>query len=258
MNFLQNHIESLIFCSNEPIKAEEIRQCLNEMFEADVPEEDIQGAIEALLLKYESEESPFQIYKIAGGYQFLTKPAYQSSISILLKQKSKKRLSTSALETIAIIAYKQPISKAHIEQIRGVNCDYAIQKLLEKELIEIKGKSDGVGRPILYGTSQKFLDYFGINEIKDLPSPKDFAKDGNEIGEVNESDLEEGPLTREEGPEVENTTAESVEENYSNEIQSESSDSEEASSSEYPSSDSESNSSDSENNDTHTDISEEE
>jgi segregation and condensation protein B len=189
MNFLQNHIESLIFCSNEPIKAEEIRQCLNEMFEADVPEEDVNGAIEALLTKYESEESPFQVYKIAGGYQFLTKPAYQSSISILLKQKSKKRLSTSALETIAIIAYKQPISKAQIEQIRGVNCDYAIQKLLEKELIEIKGKSEGVGRPILYGTSQKFLDYFGINDIKDMPTPKDFANEENEIGEINENDL---------------------------------------------------------------------
>jgi segregation and condensation protein B len=189
MNFLQNHIESLIFCSTEPIKAAEIKQCLSEMFEADVPEEDVNSAIEALLTKYESEESPFQIFKIAGGYQFLTKPAYQSSIGILLKQKSKKRLSTSALETIAIIAYKQPISKAQIEQIRGVNCDYAIQKLLEKELIEIKGKSEGVGRPILYGTSQKFLDYFGINEIKDMPTPKDFAHEENEIGEHNERDL---------------------------------------------------------------------
>jgi len=189
MNFLQNHIESLIFCSNEPIKAEEIRQCLNEMFEAEVPEEDVTAAIEALLTKYEHEESPFQVYKIAGGYQFLTKPAYQSSISILLKQKSKKRLSTSALETVAIIAYKQPISKAQIEQIRGVNCDYAIQKLLEKELIEIKGKSEGVGRPILYGTSQKFLDYFGINDIKEMPTPKDFAHEENEIGEINENDL---------------------------------------------------------------------
>jgi segregation and condensation protein B len=205
MNFLQNHIESLIFCSNEPIKAEEIRQCLNEMFEADVPEEDVTSAIEALLTKYESEDSPFQIYQIAGGFQFLTKPAYQSSISILLKQKSKKRLSTSALETIAIIAYKQPISKAQIEQIRGVNCDYAIQKLLEKELIEIKGKSEGVGRPILYGTSQKFLDYFGINDVKDMPTPKDFAHEENEIGDTNENDLLEGVNAL---PDVENKSAE--------------------------------------------------
>jgi segregation and condensation protein B len=87
---------------------------------------------------------------------------------------------------MAIIAYKQPITKAQIEQIRGVNCDYAIQKLLEKELVEIQGKSDGVGRPILYGTSNKFLEYFGINDLKDLPSPKDFATEVNEIGEVND------------------------------------------------------------------------
>ena len=214
MNFLQNHIESLIFCSNEPIKAEEIKQCLNEMFEAEVPEEDIQAAIEALLTKYESDESPFQVYKIAGGYQFLTKPAYQSSISILLKQKSKKRLSTSALETIAIIAYKQPISKAQIEQIRGVNCDYAIQKLLEKDLIEIKGKSEGVGRPILYGTSQKFLEYFGINDVKDLPTPKDFASEENEIGEANENDLDlPENIVSSSAAETESASAETIVEN---------------------------------------------
>jgi segregation and condensation protein B len=186
MDFLQNHIEALIFCSQEPVKSEEIRQVLSEMFEADVPEADVLGALEALLVKYEAETSPFQVYKIGGGYQFLTKPAYQSSLSIFLKQKSKKRLSTSALETIAIIAYKQPITKTQIEQIRGVNCDYAIQKLLEKELVEIKGKSDGVGRPVLYGTSDKFMEYFGINNLKDLPNPKDFAKEENTIGEEND------------------------------------------------------------------------
>ena len=187
MDFLQHHIESLIFCSPDPLKADEIKQCLSEMFEAEVPIEDINASIEVLLTKYESENYPFQIFKIGGGFQFLTKPAFQSSISILLKQKSKKRLSTSALETIAIIAYKQPITKSQIEQIRGVNCDYAIHKLLEKELIEIKGKSDGVGRPVLYGTTDKFMEYFGINELRDLPLPKDVTpSDNNEIGDVNE------------------------------------------------------------------------
>lgn len=188
MNFLQNHIESIVFCAQEPVKVEEIRQTLSEMFEAEVPEEDILNALEVLLTKYEAEEYSFQIYKIGGGYQFLTKPAYQSSLSIFLKQKSKKRLSTSALETVAIIAYKQPITKTEIEQIRGVNCDYAIQKLLEKELVEIKGKSDGVGRPILYGTSNKFMEYFGINSMADLPTLKDYVTSTNTIGE--ESDPE--------------------------------------------------------------------
>lgn len=208
MDFLQNHIEALIFCSQEPVKSEEIRQCLSEMFEADVPEADVLAALEALLLKYEADTSPFQVYKIGGGYQFLTKPAYQSSLSIFLKQKSKKRLSTSALETIAIIAYKQPITKTQIEQIRGVNCDYAIQKLLEKELVEIRGKSDGVGRPVLYGTSDKFMEYFGINDLKDLPNPKDFAKEENTIGEENDMAFVASTMLAEETPQDSSSTAE--------------------------------------------------
>ena len=127
-----------------------------------------------------------ELVKSGGGYQFLTKPAYQASIGILLKQQSKKRLSNSALETLSIIAYKQPITKSEAEQIRGVNCDYAIQKLLEKELVEVKGKSDGVGRPLMYGTSPRFMDYFGINDLKELPTPKDFSTEENSIGEEQE------------------------------------------------------------------------
>lgn len=187
MNYLQNHIEALIFCAESPLKEEEIRQCLIEMFEAEVPKEHIEAALENLKKKYESEEYSFQIFQTGGGYQFLTKPAYQVSISILLKQKSKRRLSTAALETISIIAYKQPLTKHQIEQIRGVNCDYAIQKLLDKELIEITGKSDSIGRPLLYGTTQKFMEYFGINNLKDLPQPKDFSTEANEIGDIKEN-----------------------------------------------------------------------
>lgn len=187
MNYLQNHIEALVFCADAPLKPEDIRQCLVEMFETDVPTEHIFEALEYLEKKFESDNYSFQIYKIGGGFQFLTKPAYQVSISILLKQKSKKRLSTAALETISIIAYKQPITKHQIEQIRGVNCDYAVQKLLDKELIEISGKADSIGRPLLYATTQKFMEYFGINNLKDLPQPKDFSTDSNEIGEVKDN-----------------------------------------------------------------------
>jgi len=182
LDFLQQHIEALVFCSSEPIKPEEIKQCLSEMFEADVPFEDIEKAIAALLEKYEGANFSFSIVQTAGGFQFLTKPAYQASISILLKQKSRKRLSTSALETLSIIAYKQPITKGEIEQIRGVNCDYAVQKLLEKQLVEISGKSEAIGRPVLYATTDKFMDYFGINSLKNLPVPKDIKTQDNEIG----------------------------------------------------------------------------
>ncbi len=152
------------------------------MFDAEVSEEDILAAIEKLIAQYEEEQYAFQVYHIGGGYQFLTKPAYQASISILLKQQSHKRLSTAAMETLSIIAYKQPVTKANVEQIRGVGCDYAIQKLLEKSLVEIKGKDDTIGRPLLYGTTDFFMQYFGINKISDLPTPKDFERRDNEIG----------------------------------------------------------------------------
>lgn len=187
MDFLQNHIEALIFCSPSPIKLADIKACLSEMFNADVPEEDIMGAIQRLEEKFLSEEFSFQLFKAAGGYQFLTKPAYQASISILLKQQSKKRLSTSAMETLSIIAYKQPISKTEIENIRGVNCDYAVQKLLDKGLVEIIGKAETIGRPMLYGTTAKFMEYFGISDLVELPTPKDFSTEINTIGENSES-----------------------------------------------------------------------
>ena len=182
MDFLLKHIEALIFSADKPITVAEIQHCLSEMFDAEVSSDDILSGIQTLMARFSDESYAFEIIRMGGGYQFLTKPAYQASIGILLKQQSKKRLSTAALETLSIIAYKQPITKAGIEQIRGVGCDYAIQKLLDKSLVEIKGKDDTPGRPIIYGTSEQFMDYFGINDLRDLPTPKDFATPNNEIG----------------------------------------------------------------------------
>ena len=153
------------------------------MFEADVPIKDINKALDNIKERFDDEKYSFQLVKSGGGFQFLTKPAYQASISILLKQQSKKRLSTSALETLSIIAYKQPVTKTDVEQIRGVNCDYSINKLLDKGLIEIRGKAETIGRPIIYGTSPTFMDYFGINSMNDLPTLKDFQQEQNQIGE---------------------------------------------------------------------------
>ncbi len=170
-----------------PTKVVDIKACLSEMFNADVPDEDIDSALKRLEEKFQDDEFAFQLYKAGGGYQFLTKPAYQASIGIMLKQQSKKRLSTSAMETLSIIAYKQPISKTEVENIRGVNCDYATQKLLDKGLIEILGKAETIGRPLLYGTSPKFMEYFGINDINELPTPKDFTNEVNTIGETPEN-----------------------------------------------------------------------
>ena len=179
---LAQHVEALIFCALKPISKEEIKTCLKELFDGKVGDHQVTNAIERLTAKYKSLDFSFQIVRIAGGYQFLTKPSHQAVIKILLKQQSKKKLSNSAMETLAIVAYKQPVTKSEIEQIRGVNCDYSIQKLLEKQLLEIKGKSDLIGRPILYGTGSRFMDYFGINELKELPTPKDFKTEENAIG----------------------------------------------------------------------------
>ena len=158
------------------------------MFEAQVPEKDILEAIGKIQTKYLDDSYSFSLNTASGGYQFLTKPAYQASISILLRQQSKKRLSISSMETLSIIAYKQPVTKSEVEQIRGVNCDYTIQKLLEKELIEIRGKAETIGRPLLYGTSDKFMEYFGINSLKELPTLKDFATEENTIGQEYEEE----------------------------------------------------------------------
>jgi segregation and condensation protein B len=183
LDFLIRHIEALIFCAPEPLSVTEISKCLGEMFATEVPLDHIEAAIYELRKKYNQEDFSFALEHLGGGYQFLTKPAYQASIGILLRQQSHKKLSTAQLETLSIIAYKQPVTKGEVEQIRGVNSDYSVQKLLEKELIEIKGKSEGVGRPLIYGTSAKFMEYFGINTIQELPQPKDFSQPENQIGE---------------------------------------------------------------------------
>jgi len=173
LDYLQQHVEALIFCASEPVPVDDIQRCLSEMFQAEIPVDHIYEVITTLQQKYSSDAFVFEIMPIAGGYQFMTKPAYQASISVLLKHKNKKRLSTAALETLSIIAYRQPVTKTQVEQIRGVNCDYAIQKLLERELVQIQGKAEAPGRPVLYGTTRRFMEHFGINSLKDLPAPKD-------------------------------------------------------------------------------------
>ncbi|MGB0864343.1 MAG: SMC-Scp complex subunit ScpB [Saprospiraceae bacterium] len=180
---IQLNIEALIFSTEQPITPEEMIICINQRFQEELSIYEIDDYIYAIEEKYKKEDYFFELLHIAGGYQFLTKSDYHELISIHIKQKSKKRLSRAALETLSIIAYKQPVTKVQMEQVRGVNCDYAVQKLLEKELVTIMGRSDAPGRPLLYGTSLKFMDYFGMKDLKDLPKLKDFKDNDNEIGE---------------------------------------------------------------------------
>jgi segregation and condensation protein B len=167
------HIEALVFASDKPLTRIELVELLNNalgFIEDRATAEQIDAAIDGIREKYSAEFYAFELREIGGGLQFLTKKEYYKTVALLNGDKFLKRLSTAALETLAIIAYKQPITKSEMEAIRGVNCDYAVQKLLEKDLVVISGrKEDAVGQPLIYSTSKSFMDYFGINSADDLP-----------------------------------------------------------------------------------------
>ncbi len=183
MKYLDQNIESLIFTAKEPISLQQIKTCLEEVFKTKFKKDDLIASIENLKKRYQKDEFSFELVEISKGFQFLSKGVYHNVVGTFLKQITKKRLSRSAIETLAIIAYKQPIIRSEIEKIRGVSCDYAMKKLLEKELVAITGRSDGPGRPLLYGTGIKFMDYFGLKDLSALPKPKDFKEVDNTIGE---------------------------------------------------------------------------
>ena len=138
----------------------------------------VEAALEGIKEKYSAEFYPFEVKQSGGGWQFLTKVAYHKTVAQLNKDKFLKKLSAAAMETLAIIAYKQPVTKGEIEAIRGVSSDYAVQKLLEKELIIISGRNEKApGQPLLYSTSSNFMDYFGINSSDELPRIKEVLAD---------------------------------------------------------------------------------
>ncbi len=182
MELLNQHIEALIFASPQPIAVSDIRTVLEESLQAAIEDEVIRKAIEVSQNQFRDDRYAFELVEIAGGWQFLTKGAFHNSVAVHLRQTTRKRLSQAALETLALVAYKQPVSKSELEEIRGVSCDYALQKLLDKELVFITGRSEGPGRPLLYGTTEKFMDYLGINSLTDLPKPKEFRDEENSVG----------------------------------------------------------------------------
>ena len=163
--------EAIIFGAEKPISAVDIIKLIQDSsIDDQIDSDKITSALNAVVEKYSSDFYPFEIKQIGGGYQFLSKKEFYPILSKLNGDKYTKKLSTASLETLAIIAYKQPITKAEIEHIRGVNSDYSVQKLLEKDLIIISGRmQDMVGKPLTYSTSKSFMDYLGIQSINDLP-----------------------------------------------------------------------------------------
>ncbi len=171
------HIEALIFASDKPLSTLDLTDMVNNalgFLEDRVSLDQVEAALEGITEKYSADFYPFEVKQSGGGWQFLTRPEYHKTIAQLNGDKFLKRLSAAALETLAIIAYKQPVTKGEIESIRGVSSDYAVQKLLEKELIIITGRNEKLpGHPLVYATYKNFMDYFGINTADDLPKIKE-------------------------------------------------------------------------------------
>lgn len=180
---LVRHIESIVFATDHPVTDREIIKTIKASLNIDLSKSDLQEAIEMLQNKYQDEQYSFEFVHVSNGYLFMTKGAYHNTIGTYLRIETGKRLSKVAMETLSIVAYKQPVTRSEIDAIRGVNSDYALQKLLDKELVSIVGRSDGPGRPLLYSASEKFFEYFGLADVKDLPKLKDFDLVDNSIGD---------------------------------------------------------------------------
>lgn len=168
---LQSEIEALLFAADEPLSAGRLQSMTGVSSVRDIKE-----AISGLEEFYRAHGRSFGIVEVAGGYQLATLPEFARKVALLFKSKRKSRLSQAAMETLAIIAYKQPVSRMNVEMIRGVNCDGVLSTLMERELIAITGRGEGVGRPYLYSTTSKFLEYLGLKDYRDLPTIEDLEQ----------------------------------------------------------------------------------
>lgn len=160
-------VEAVLFASETPLTASEVARASDDLGPADV-----ERAIEMLRMEYERDERSFQIYRLGDGYQILTRPEYAGYLEQFDSVTRPNRLSQAALETLAIIAYRQPVSRLEIEEIRGVNVAGVLRTLQERDLIEVVDRAEGLGRPLLYGTTRRFLDHFGLSSLEDLPQPE--------------------------------------------------------------------------------------
>jgi len=161
-------VEALIFVADEPVTAKLIAEVLDEDKDA------VKAAVEQLVAEYAERGSGLQIREIAGGFQLATRTELHEEIRAFLKTRPSAKLSIASLETLAVIAYKQPVTVPEILEIRGVQSATSIKTLLDKRLIVAKGRKEAVGRPMMYGTSKEFLIQFGLNDLSELPSIEDF------------------------------------------------------------------------------------
>ena len=169
---LKTIVEAILFASDQPVSADRLADAAGE----DVTVGMVKKAVEELMADYDATGRAFTIEEVAGGYQLFTRPEYNKYLKPLVRARQQARLTQAALETLAIIAYKQPVARAEVEDIRGVACGDMIRALMEKGLVRIAGRSEQIGRALLYGTTKKFLQAFGLSSVKDLPDSKQLVQ----------------------------------------------------------------------------------
>jgi len=190
---IKSILEALLFVNERPLEVNTLAEIM------EIEKKEIEFSLEELAKTYKDRESGLCIVKVAGGYQMCSNPENEVWIKKMYQEKNKQKLSIASLETLAIIAYKQPITRVEIESIRGVNIDGVTRKLTELGLVKIGGRKDVIGRPFLYITTRKFLEYFGINSLKDLPKLEDFAALVDKNDSLTENQKASGEETKEEG-----------------------------------------------------------
>ncbi len=168
-------IEAMLVSTDRPLKPGAIADALGVHIGTSVGEAPIADAIELLNSQYEEQGRAFSIARVSGGYRMMTRPEHAPVIAAMQRSRATTRLSKPALETLAIIAYRQPITRAELESIRGVACGEVVRSLMDRRMVKITGRAEELGRPMLYGTTRQFLDTFGLASLKDLPKPEDFA-----------------------------------------------------------------------------------
>ena len=177
MDDLKNIIESLLFVADEPLSVDRFKNIIGQ-----AETKEIRLALEELEADYDARQGGFYLNQVAGGYQIRTRPEYTEWIKRLLRPKP-LRLSKAALETLAIIAYKQPVIRSDIEHIRGVDCGGVLRVLLERKFIRVLGRKEIPGRPLIYATTKHFLEVFDLKNLKDLPTPKEIEEFGSALSE---------------------------------------------------------------------------
>src|SRR3989339_2239476 len=165
-NEIKDILETLFFITDTPVPVEKLKEIF--AGDKDVTEELLREVVNELVEEYKAR--PIELREVAGGFQFTTRPKFSQFVRKLFKERTMLRISNSALETLSIIAYKQPITRAEIEDIRGVEVTNVLETLLERKLCKIVGRKETVGRPLLYGTTTDFMRYFGLKSLTDLPS----------------------------------------------------------------------------------------